>query len=258
MRFIRFCRQDKLSYGILNEDLVQEISGTPFGPLDIGGRSYRISDVNLLAPVAPSKVLAVGLNYVDHAKELGMEIPANPILFMKPPTSVIGPDGEIVCPSMSCQVEYEAELVVVIKDRIKGIPVKEAASHILGYTCGNDVTARDLQKKDGQWTRAKSFDTFSPLGPWIETELDPLNAKIEMLLNGEAVQSSSTANMIFDVFELVSFISQIMTLMPGDVIMTGTPPGVGPVQPGDTTQVRIAGIGTLKNHITGVGAPSTL
>ncbi len=251
MKIARFYHQDKARFGLLNEEVIQEISGTPFGNIDFQDKRYLIDEVKLLAPVVPSKVVAVGLNYADHAKELNMATPDNPILFMKPPTSVIGPESKIIYPEMSKQVDYEAELVVVVKDRIKDVSTNEAKAHILGYTCGNDVTARDLQKKDGQWTRAKSFDTFSPLGPWIETEIDPTGLKVEMLLNGQVVQSSSTSNMIFNVFELVSFISQIMTLLPGDVIMTGTPPGVGPVKPGDRTKVRIEGIGTLRNQVTG-------
>jgi len=249
MKLLRFSSADKTSFGILEGDVVREISGSPFGPFDATADGCPLDEVMLLAPVEPSKVIGVGLNYIDHAKELKMAIPQNPILFMKPPTSVIGPGDAIVYPKMSEQVDYEAELVVVIKDKTKDVSVEEAASHILGYTCGNDVTARDLQRKDGQWTRSKSFDTFSPLGPWIETDLDPLDVQVEMLLNGNVVQSSSTSNMIFNVFELVSFVSQIMTLLPGDVIMTGTPPGVGPVQPGDTTEVRIQGIGTLTNQV---------
>lgn len=249
MRFIRFSYRAKTSYGVLDKDTIQGISGTPFENVKISDTTYRLEDVKLLAPVVPSKVLAVGLNYADHAKELKMPIPENPILFMKPPTSVIGAGEDIIYPKMSKQVDYEAELVVVIKDLLKDVSVKEAPSHILGYTCGNDVTARDLQKKDGQWTRAKSFDTFCPLGPWIETDLDPLNVQVEMLLNDKVVQSSSTSNMIFNVFELVSFISRIMTLLPGDIVMTGTPPGVGPMQPGNVTKVKVEGIGTLQNQV---------
>jgi len=250
MKFLRFRYKNKTGFGILNEGVIQEIIGTPFHDFNVKDDSYSLNEVELLAPVEPSKVIAVGLNYVDHAKELKMSIPENPILFMKPPTSMIGPSEEIIYPKMSHQVDYEAELVVVIKNRTKDVSVKEAPSHILGYTCGNDVTARDLQKKDGQWTRAKSFDTFSPLGPWIVTDIDPTDVQVEMLLNGQVVQSSSASNMIFNVFELVSFISQIMTLLPGDVIMTGTPLGVGPVKPGDTTEVRIEGIGSLRNQVT--------
>ncbi len=258
MRFVRFCHKDKTHYGILRGDAVQEIRGDPFGHVTVTGVEHHIDEAQLRAPVLPSKVVAVGLNYRDHAEELKMAIPQNPILFMKPPTSIIGPGDAVVYPNMSKQVDYEAELVVVIGDQIRDVAVERACAHILGYTCGNDITARDLQKRDGQWTRAKSFDTFSPLGPWIETELDPLDTNIEMWLNGKKVQASSTSNMIFDVFELVSFISQIMTLLPGDIIMTGTPPGVGSVQPGDTTEVRITGIGTLKNHIIRVRPPDII
>jgi 2-keto-4-pentenoate hydratase/2-oxohepta-3-ene-1,7-dioic acid hydratase in catechol pathway len=191
----------------------------------------------------------VGLNYVDHAKELKMEIPEEPILFMKPPSSLLGPDENIVYPAMSQQLDYEAELAVVLKKKARFVTEEQAREVILGYTCSNDVTARDLQKKDGQWTRAKSFDTFAPLGPCIATDLDPNHLKIELFLNGEKKQSSSTSNMIFNCARLVSFVSQIMTLLPGDVIMTGTPPGVGPMKVADTVEVAIEGIGSLKNSV---------
>lgn len=251
MKIARFSLNGSARYGIVDTgaEIIKEIAGSLFEDLGLKDGQHTISEVKLLAPVEPSKVIAVGLNYVDHAKELKMSIPENPILFMKPPTSVIGPGEEIIYPKMSQQVDYEAELVMVMKKETKCVSKEEAASHILGYTCGNDVTARDLQRKDSQWTRAKSFDTFCPLGPWIVTDIDPTNIKVEMLLNGQVVQSSSASNMIFNVFELVSFISQIMTLLPGDVIMTGTPLGVGPVKPGDTTEVRIEGIGSLRNQV---------
>jgi 2-keto-4-pentenoate hydratase/2-oxohepta-3-ene-1,7-dioic acid hydratase in catechol pathway len=173
----------------------------------------------------------------------------SPIIFLKPPTSVIGPDEVITYPAMSAQVDYEAELGVVIKDSTRNIKPEEARDHILGYTCVNDVTARDLQKKDGQWTRAKSFDTFCPLGPWIETDLDPADLLVEAYLNGERRQSSRTSQFIFSVHQLISFISEIMTLYPGDLVITGTPPGVGPMKPGDAIEVRIEGIGSLTNRV---------
>jgi 2-keto-4-pentenoate hydratase/2-oxohepta-3-ene-1,7-dioic acid hydratase in catechol pathway len=213
------------------------------------GRDLPLGEVTLLPPVIPSKIVAVGLNYKDHASELNMELPKDPILFLKPPSSVIGHGEHIVFPDMANQVDYEAELGVVIKDQIKDIPEEEAQKHILGYTCVNDVTARDLQKKDGQWTRAKSFDTFSPVGPCIETELDPGNLSIRSFLNGEIQQNSSTSDMIFGINELVSYISRVMTLMPGDIISTDTPPGIGPMSRGDKVSVEIEGIGSLENTI---------
>jgi 2-keto-4-pentenoate hydratase/2-oxohepta-3-ene-1,7-dioic acid hydratase in catechol pathway len=197
----------------------------------------------------PSKIIAIGLNYYDHAKELKMSIPNYPLIFMKPPTSVIQHGGSIIYPPQSKEVHYEGELAVIIKDRIKNISVQAAASHIAGYTCANDITARDLQREDGQWTRAKSFDTFCPIGPRMITNLDPTNLDICTRVNGEEKQLSNTQNMIFNVFELVSFVSGIMTLLPGDVIITGTPPGVGPIEAGDTVEVEIEGIGILRNTI---------
>jgi 2-keto-4-pentenoate hydratase/2-oxohepta-3-ene-1,7-dioic acid hydratase in catechol pathway len=179
-----------------------------------------------------------------------MAVPEDPILFLKPPTSLIGPDAAIIWPSMSQQVDYEGELGIVIRDRVRGIAPNEVRDHILGYTCANDVTARDLQKKDGQWTRAKGFDTFCPVGPWIETDLDPADLLVESYLNGERRQSSRTSQLIFGIERLVSFISHVMTLQPGDLIITGTPAGIGPMRPGDEIEVRIEGIGSLKNRVS--------
>jgi 2-keto-4-pentenoate hydratase/2-oxohepta-3-ene-1,7-dioic acid hydratase in catechol pathway len=197
----------------------------------------------------PSKIIAVGLNYHDHAKEMGMAIPDHPIIFMKPSTTVIKSGDEIIYPSQSKNVHYEGELAIVIKDSVRNVSGKDVRKHIQGYTCANDVTARDLQNIDGQWTRAKSFDTFCPLGPRIVSDLDPTNLNIQTRVNGEVKQNSNTKNMIFDVFELVSFVSSVMTLLPGDVIITGTPPGVGPLKIGDTVEIEIEGIGILKNKI---------
>lgn len=253
MRIVRFNKDGTSSYGVLDGGLVRRMVGSPFGPLLLAEGGFAAADVRLLAPVEPSKVVAVGLNYVDHARELKMDVPDEPILFIKPATSVVGPDAAVVYPDMSDQVDYEAELVVVIKRTARNVGIEDAAEHILGYTCGNDVTARDLQRKDVQWTRAKSFDTFSPLGPWIETEFDPAGVAVELRLNGEVRQSSSTKNMIFSPIELVSFVSRVMTLLPGDVIMTGTPPGVGPMAVGDTVQVAIEGLGWLTNTVVAAG-----
>lgn len=199
--------------------------------------------------IKPSKIICVGLNYKDHAKELKMELPTHPIIFLKPPGSLIFHGDSIVYPPQTKELHFEAELAVVIKDRIKNITAEEASKHILGFTCGNDVTARDLQRIDGQWTRAKSFDTFCALGPQIVSGIDPGNLDIKLYLNGGVKQSSNTSNMIFDIYYLVSFISQIMTLEPEDVIMTGTPAGVGPMRVGDVVEVEIEGIGKLKNKV---------
>jgi len=202
----------------------------------------------------PSKIVAVGLNYRDHAEELKMAIPETPILFMKPPTAVTGNNGKIIYPPQVKELHYEAELAVVIGKKAKNIKADEASGHIRGFTCANDVTARDQQRSDGQWTRAKSYDTFCPLGPRIAKDVDPDSLNIKLYLNGKVMQSSNTFNMIFKVNELVSFISRVMTLLPGDVIITGTPPGVGEMKRGDTVEVEIEGIGRLRNQVT----PSSL
>ncbi|MGB9612648.1 MAG: fumarylacetoacetate hydrolase family protein [Candidatus Margulisiibacteriota bacterium] len=199
--------------------------------------------------IKPSKIVAVGLNYKDHAKELKMDLPDHPVIFLKPPSSLIFDGDFIVYPSQTSELHYEAELAVVIKDRVKNLAVEETTKHILGYTCANDVTARDLQRLDGQWTRAKSFDTFCALGPKIISDIDPTRLDIRLYLNGKLKQSSNTANMIFDVYYLVSFISQIMTLEPEDVILTGTPAGVGPMEVGDLVEVEIEKIGRLANKV---------
>lgn len=199
--------------------------------------------------IKPSKIVCVGLNYVDHAKELNMGIPEYPILFMKPPTTLIFDNDPIIYPEQTKELHYEAELAIVIKDKIKNIKQKDARKHILGFTCANDVTARDLQRKDGQWTRAKSFDTFCPIGPEIVKDIDPDNLNIKLLLNGKVKQSSNTSNMIFKVDYLVSFVSQIMTLEPEDIILTGTPAGIGPMKMGDVVEVEIEGIGALTNKV---------
>ena len=215
----------------------------------LGGREHAMSKVTVLPPCKPTKIVCVGLNYKDHAAEMKEAIPEEPILFMKPASSVIGHDGHIVYPKQSNRVDYEAELAIVIGKRARHVSAKHAKDYILGYTCFNDVTARDLQKKDGQWTRAKSFDTFSPIGPFIATEIDPMGLSIKSKLNGEVKQSSNTSNLIFDPYQLVEFISGVMTLEHGDVIATGTPAGVGPMNKGDTIEIEIEKIGTLMNLV---------
>ncbi len=249
MKLIRFLAQGRPSLGILSGNEVAELDGDFFTPFRTLKTSCVFSQIQLLPPCTPSKIVAVGLNYRDHAKELDLPVPDTPIVFLKPPTAVIGPGEAVLYPATSTHVDYEAELGVVIKDRVRNISPASARDHILGYTCANDVTARDLQKKDGQWTRAKSFDTFCPVGPWIETDLNPEDILIESYLNGERRQSSRTSQFIFTVDYLVSFVSEIMTLEPGDLIITGTPAGIGSMKPGDEIEVRIEGIGSLKNTV---------
>jgi len=249
LRIVRFNYNGVAKFGVLDTDSISEIEGDIFGSFKVGENHYDLSEVALLAPTSPSKIVCVGKNYKEHAMEMGEGIPDEPTLFLKPPTAVINPGDSVIYPNMSQRVDYEGELAVIIKSICKNILPDDVPGYVLGYTCGNDVTARDLQKKDVQWTRGKSFDTFCPLGPWIETQVDPGNLKIQTYLNGELKQSSSTAMMITPVYELISFMSQVMTLMPGDVIMTGTPEGIGPIQKGDTVEVVIEGIGKLKNYV---------
>jgi len=249
MRVIRYRYDDRVAYGLLKGQDVWQILGNVFGEFHEGKREADLEEVTLLSPVLPSKIVAVGLNYRDHAEEVGAKIPDEPLIFLKPSTAVIGPGESICYPRMSSQVDYEGELGVIIGKKAKNVSPDGAGRHILGYVCLNDVTARDLQNRDRQWTRAKGFDTFAPLGPWIETDLDPQHLKLETFLNGELRQSSNTENLIFDCHRLVSFISQVMTLMPGDVIATGTPSGIGPMSVGDRVDVVIEGIGTLTNTV---------
>ena len=249
MRLVRFLAKGRPAYGILDNDEVVELDGAGYASLSSRRAVHRTTQVKFLAPCVPTKVVAVGLNYRDHARELGMAVPQDPVLFLKPPTAVIGPGEDICYPAMSRQVDYEGELGIVIRDRVSRTSVEDARKHILGYTCANDVTARDLQKRDGQWTRAKGFDTFCPVGPWIETDLDPGDLAVETFLNGERRQSSRTSQFVFGVDRLVSFISQVMALEPGDLIITGTPAGIGPMKPGDEVEVRIEGIGSLVNRV---------
>jgi len=213
-----------------------------------GGEVLPLEDVTLLPPCQPSKIVCVGLNYVQHAQELKMPLPEEPILFLKPPSAVLPPGGQIIYPPSSQQVDYEGEMAVVISKRCRDVPAEEAENYILGYTCFNDVTARDLQKRDGQWTRAKSFDTFAPFGPGI-ARIDPSHAGIKTRVNGHTVQDSNTSDLIFSVPLLIEFISRVMTLEQGDVIATGTPPGVGPLKRGDSVEVEIEGIGALQNSV---------
>jgi 2-keto-4-pentenoate hydratase/2-oxohepta-3-ene-1,7-dioic acid hydratase in catechol pathway len=228
------------------ETLIRLI-GEPYEGIIPDNRQYSISDVELLCPCEPTKIVAVGLNYLGHGDELGMSQPADPILFLKPTSAIIAHNRQIIRPPQSNRVDYEAELGVVISKKCRNITADEAKDYILGYTCVNDVTARDIQSMDGQWTRAKSFDTFAPVGPWIETELDENSLEIEARINGETVQHSNTSRMIFSPTQLVAFISQVMTLNPGDLIATGTPKGVGEIPKDAKCEIYISGIGSLIN-----------
>ncbi|MHB8841275.1 MAG: fumarylacetoacetate hydrolase family protein [Candidatus Aquicultor sp.] len=251
MKFVRFTYGGPIAYGILEGDEVRVIDGTPFKPFTPTEKKYPLDKIRILEPSIPSKVVAVGLNYTDHAREINMEMPDEPLIFLKPPSSVIGTNDDIIYPQMSKWIEHEAELAIVIKETTRQVPITQAIDHILGYTCANDITARDLQKKDGQWTRAKGFDTFCPIGPYIATlpDDDPHHLDIKLTVNGEVKQSSNTINMHFKPEYLVSYISHIMTLCPGDIILTGTSPGVGPIVPGDVIELTIEGIGLLKNKV---------
>jgi 2-keto-4-pentenoate hydratase/2-oxohepta-3-ene-1,7-dioic acid hydratase in catechol pathway len=249
MKIVRFAADGRARYGILEGETVRQTSGMPYGPIRTTDRTYNLNEVKLLAPCEPSKIVALGVNYRSHGEEMSHRIPAEPLIFIKPDTAVIGPDDNIVYPESSERVDYEGELGVVIGKRAWKVPREKALDYILGYTCVNDVTARDIQARDKQWTRSKGFDTFCPIGPCVQTELDPDNTLLETRLNGEIRQQTSTGDLIFSACELVSFISNVMTLLPGDVIATGTTSGVGPMQPGDTVEVTIENIGTLRNYV---------
>jgi 2-keto-4-pentenoate hydratase/2-oxohepta-3-ene-1,7-dioic acid hydratase in catechol pathway len=249
MKIVRYQEGTVIKWGVIEEKMVREMEGDPFEHFHLSSKTKKIEEVKLLSPCLPSKIVALGLNYRDHAAEVKMELPKEPLLFLKPSTSVIGPGEPIVYPKMSKRVDYEAELAVVIRKKAKAVPEERAAEYILGYSCLNDVTARDLQPKDGQWTISKSFDTFAPIGLWIVTDIDPHRLEISSYLNGERKQHSNTKNLIFGPHPLVSFISRVMTLLPGDVIATGTPSGIGPMAIGDRVDIVIEGIGTLSNMV---------
>jgi 2-keto-4-pentenoate hydratase/2-oxohepta-3-ene-1,7-dioic acid hydratase in catechol pathway len=249
MKFVKFKKDNYVKYGIVEGNSVKETSGNIFSDYTVLDKAHTLKDITILPPSTPSKIIAIGLNYRSHAEELKMKLPEEPLIFMKPSTSVIGHGENIIYPSMSRQIDYEGELGVVIGKKCRFVSPDDSRMYILGYTCFNDVTARDLQKKDGQFTRSKGFDSFAPMGPFIETDLDPENVNIETFLNGEKKQAGSTRDLIFPVNYLVSFISRIMTLYPGDIIATGTPGGIGPMRVGDTVEVRIEGIGILKNTV---------
>ncbi len=249
MQFIRYRWAGEVAWGEVRDQTVRCLGAAPpwEGARPTGAEAH-LDQVTLLAPGAPTKIVAIGLNYRDHAREMGIAIPEEPLLFLKPPSALVGPEDAIVLPEASSRVDYEGELAVIIGRRARNVTPEEARDRIFGYTCLNDVTARDLQAKDGQWSRAKGFDTFACLGPAIETAVDPSDLAIETWLNGKQVQASRTDQLIFDVDALVSFVSRVMTLEPGDIISTGTPAGVGPMQAGDIVEIRIEGIGTLRNE----------
>jgi 2-keto-4-pentenoate hydratase/2-oxohepta-3-ene-1,7-dioic acid hydratase in catechol pathway len=255
MKFCRFVlqREEGLSaptYGLLDGERVHQLSGQPWDAWSRSGESWERGKIRLLAPVEPSKIICVGRNYAAHAAELGNEIPKEPLIFLKPPSSLIGPEESIVLTPYSKQVEHEGELALVIGKRCSHLGENEdALSYLLGYTCLNDVTARDLQKADVQFTRGKGFDTFCPVGPHIETELDPAEVLVETRVNGTIRQSGRTSLMIYPVAFLVRWISRMMTLVPGDIIATGTPAGVGPLVAGDAVEVSVEGVGVLRNPV---------
>lgn len=263
MHICRYVSPAGPRWGLLKDGSVFELAVDPFGFPPVEGRTTQpelapgpvvgpLDQVELLSPVTPSKIIAVGRNFAAHARELGHEVPKEPLIFFKPPSSVIGPGAPIrILPEMG-RVDPEAELAVVIGRRGRHIRRERALDFVLGYTCGNDVSDRDFQRRDGQWARAKGFDTFCPLGPWIVTDLDPSDLRLVCRVNGEVRQNGTTADMVFDVPFLISTISHIMTLEPGDVILAGTPEGVSPIQPGDVVEIEIEGIGVLYNPVEGV------
>ncbi|MEB2334544.1 MAG: fumarylacetoacetate hydrolase family protein [Anaerolineaceae bacterium] len=251
MRIVRYETQDgkKQKYGWLLDNKIGEIGGNIYGRYRRQEALTPLSDVRLIGPCEPGKIVCVGRNYVEHAKELGNETPKVPLLFLKPPSSVISNGETILLPPQSSQVEHEAELVAVVGKRGRHIAADDAKKHILGYTIGNDVTARDLQKSDTQWTRAKGFDTFCPFGPWIDTDFDPSDSVITCRVNGQMRQMASTRDMIFNVGTLIAYISSVMTLEPGDLIFTGTPAGVNELKNGDVVEIEIEGLGSIKNPV---------
>jgi 2-keto-4-pentenoate hydratase/2-oxohepta-3-ene-1,7-dioic acid hydratase in catechol pathway len=253
MRLVRFRHGDRIATGAIQpgSHTIQVIAGTFFqDPLPTGDE-IPIDDVMLLAPVLPSKLVCVGKNYAAHAAEFGMDVPEEPLLFLKPSTAVIGPGDAIRLLPINRRTDYEGELAVVIGRLARNVRAEDASRFILGFTCANDVTLRDLQRPDDQWARAKGFDGSCPLGPWIETSVDPTDAIVETRLNGDVVQHASTSDMVFGVAELIEYVTTFMTMLPGDVLLTGTPEGVGRIQAGDTVEVEVDGVGTLRNEVSG-------
>ena len=249
MRIARVRAADGDRWAIVEGEAVYRLEGSPWERPEKGVELGRLPSTRLLAPCQPTKVLCIGLNYRAHAAESGQEVPKGPQIFRKPPTAVIGPEEDVVWAPGSERIDYEAELAVVFKRRAKNVPPGASKSYILGYTCANDISARDFQRGDGQWARAKGADTFCPLGPWIETDVDPADLRISGRLNGELKQDSRTSDLVFDVDSLVCHLTKYFTLEPGDVLITGTPAGIGPMNPGDEYEITIEGIGTLRNRI---------
>ena len=257
MRIARFSVDGTPAFGVVEGDPGQEqvtvIDGHPFGAVELTSIRFPLGDVRLVAPVLPSKVIGIGRNYADHAKELGNEIPDEPVVFLKPSTSVIGPGEPVRYPMLTQELHHEGELGVVVGRLVREVPIERAHEAILGYTCANDITARDLQRTDNQWTRAKGFDSFCPLGPWIETDLDAGDVLVECLVNDVVRQSARTSLLLRGIPELIAYVSAFMTLLPGDVILTGTPTGVGPLEVGDTVTVAVEGVGELTNTVVSGG-----
>jgi 2-keto-4-pentenoate hydratase/2-oxohepta-3-ene-1,7-dioic acid hydratase in catechol pathway len=249
MRIVRYSHQGDVGFGILEGETVATISPHPFGAFEYTGERLPAGEVRLLAPVLPSKVVAIGRNYAEHAHELGNDVPPEPVMFLKPSTSVVGPGDPVVRPDGVGRVDFEGELAVVVGKLVRRLAPADAIQAVLGFTCANDVTARDLQRADGQWTRAKGFDTFCPLGPWIETDLDSSDLAIATLVNGEVRQQARTSQLERGVADLLAFVSRVMTLLPGDVLLTGTPAGVGPLEAGDRVEVEVEGVGVLANEV---------
>lgn len=249
MKLARVDCKGVIMYGIVEGEKLRAIEGDIFGQWHPSNKVYDLDKVRILPPCTPSKIIGIGLNYKDHAEEMGVPLPEDPIIFIKPSTSVIGHGDTIILPSISQRVDYEGELAVVIGKKARKVSAENAKEYILGYTCFNDITARDLQKKDVQFTRSKSFDTFSSFGPWIVNDIDPMDLRIETRVNNEIKQKSRTSFLYRNVYQLVSYISSVMTLLPGDVIATGTPSGVGPLKDGDVVEIMIEGIGVLRNYV---------
>ncbi len=242
-------REPEPLWGLIEGGTVTVLKSSPFEGIEPGNDRYKLDEVNLHAPVSPSKIVAIGWNYEEHIREMGSTFPEEPLIFLKAPSAIVGPGVPILLPPESEHVDFEAELAVVIGKGCRRVSRDEARHVVLGYTGLNDVTARDLQKKDGQFSRAKSFDTFCPTGPWIQTELDPTSVRVTAIVNGEVRQDDNTSTMLFDPLYLVEYVSAAMMLMPGDVIATGTPSGVGPLSPGDEVTIRIEGVGDLTNAV---------
>ena len=254
MRIARYTYDGDVAFGVVevggDGDLeIAEIAGHPFGPITFSGERRRLAGVRLLAPVLPSKVVAIGRNYAEHASEMGNDVPERPLIFLKPSTAVVGAGDTIAYPPSSARVDFEGELAVVIGRLCRDVPEDKAMEVVFGYTCANDVTARDQQASDGQWSRAKGYDSFCPLGPWIETDLDIDDLRLTTTLNGSVKQDGRTSQIVHKVPALIAYITACMTLLPGDVILTGTPAGVGPMQTGDEVSVEIEGIGALTNAV---------